>query len=445
MVPQGRTVREQLEAWRDAQTEVKRGSALRLAGLSHLYEMIVTEGELTKRVQVSLQSPKIQKKLAHAGIDMETTWVDMGKKAVDQTQDWLPDIKTRKDVVDLFHKYIERIGGSKQLSRIFFDGKDLDCFYLEPPKTSHPGFSTIVAMLRFCIDDVRSGGERSHWTSAELFFMEGQWAVFGRGRLPFPELTGEEEFNAWFTSRVPHEQVDHVAKMLNTALGKDAFSPGLLIGWRKGQIPSKEKFEALMAGIRLGFQEWLPQAFQADVVPALPSQVPVHEPVETQAVAPIGKPPTMAELLAQLVESIAPLVPKLAAAQMDLEQRLNEVTATKSATPANGKSDDPGEVMNGFRFVLTQESFQRADVFNLDEVDDTESLITELARRLALMNSMTPNDRLAVLRRLRHAFDELFIQVRHISAQEEDLPALFLEMRITSGALSGKSLEDIDQ
>ncbi|MBI4437359.1 hypothetical protein HY631_00180, partial [Candidatus Uhrbacteria bacterium] len=261
MVPQGKTVRDQMEAWRDAQPQAKRSSAFRLAGLERLYETMVQEGELSLSIQRSLKAPSLQAKLARIEIDMEETWVDMAKAAVDPTRDWFPEVATRQDVIELVRPYSNSFG-NERLSRMFLGGRDIASLFRTTQKRL-PSFDLLVALLRFCVEDERNGGERKQWNAATVFFLEGQWAVFGRGRAPFPELTGEEEFNAWFTSLVPHERVDHVATALNKSLGQEEFTPPLLIDWRKGVLPSREKFDALLRGIVLAFPDWLPEGFHA--------------------------------------------------------------------------------------------------------------------------------------------------------------------------------------
>ena len=448
MIPTGRTVREQLEAWRDSQPEENRESALRLAGLRDLYATILSDGELSKAVQYSIQSPRIRKKLEAVGIDMDTTWVDMAKKAVDPTRDWFPDVTTRQNVVTLFRPYFEAIGGGDQLGRLFFDGKDIDSIFVKAPNKSLPGFVSIVAIMKFCIEDVRAGGERLKWTSAQLTFMEAQWNVFGRGNLPLPELVDEATFNDWFCRCVPHERVDHIAKSLNDALGSEEFKSALLIRWRKGNLPSREKLEALLRGIKIAFPEWLSFQGLSQETTESPVEPPVvtrrEEPPATPTPAP--EPPSVSAVLAQILGALQPLIPELAAAEQALLAKVEAARRTPAHTepaPARKATQDPGEVVNGLRFVLTASSFKREEVFNLDEVEETENLISELTRRLAQMNSMKPGDKRAVLRRLKHAFDELFVQVRHMDAQREDLPALFLEMRITAAALTGKGLDEI--
>ncbi len=422
--PQGRTVLEQLEAWVAAQPEPKRTSALRIAGLDNLYSMIQAEGELSKKVRFSLQSPRIQRKLTAVDIDVGTTWVDMAKKAVDPTRDWFPEVKTRQDVVGLLRPYIERIGGDKQLSRMFFDGTELDSFCNKDAK-SLPGFENIVAIIRFCTEDARSGGERQTWGSDTLFYMEGQWNVFGRGCERIPELVGDNAFKTWMTKQVPHERVDHIAKKLNGGLGEQVFSATLLIDWRKGQRPSREKFETLLRAIQIAFPEWLSAertsaTVTTTVMPHQGIRTPV-QPVEK----PNEEPSTIEEILTRGLEGI-----------------IAELRARRSSPPA-GKTDDPGEVVSGMRFVLTAASFKREAVFSLDEVDDTANLIGELTRRLAQINSMEHNDKRAVLRRLRHAFDEMSIHIRHMDVADEDLPSMFLDMRVTATGLGGGDLDDI--
>lgn len=481
--PQGRTVRNQLEAWRDSQSVEKRPSAFRRAGLQDLYETIVTEGELSAKVQCSLRSPKTRNRLLQIGIDTETTWVDMAKAAADPTRDWFPSVTTRGDVVDLMRPYVERIG-SRQLSRVFFDGKEIETFFRASRVGRLPAFEMLVELLRFCVEDERTDGLCKTWSATTILFVEGQWNVFGRGKEPFPELTGEKEFNAWFAQHVPHERIDHVAKMLNEVLGEVIFSTGLLISWRKGRIPSLDKLEALLRGIKLAFPEWLPREFRdnhqetnpAPCVPApqdLPAQeespVPMKIPrLFTQALKELAelslpskeeqqaaRDRTAARLLLEEAEqklmdgiqarltSLQALIPELESAERRFRRRTRFAQAVPSAGESEAHNDDPGEVVNGLRFVLTAVSFQRASVFNLDEVEDTANLIGELARRLALLNSMTALDKRAVLKLLRHAFDELFVQVRHTDAQQEDLPAMFLEMKMTAAALTGADLDDI--
>jgi hypothetical protein len=460
MAPKGQTVRQQLEAWRLGQPPTTRNEALRLAGLQNLYEIILADGELSIKTQLSLRSSRIQRKLAAIGIDMERTWVDMAKTVVDPTRDWFPEVTTRRLVVDLLRPYVTKAGGTSQLSRMFFGEKEIESLFWEAPQGHLPGFEMLVAIVRLCVEDSRNGGDGTGWTSNHLQLMEAQWSIFGRGHVPFPKLTGEEEFNDWFCQRVPHERVDHIAKALNQALEKETFTSALLISWRKGHIPSPAKLQEFFRAINMAFPEWVPQSsHDADTAiqdlpppkvakpdkPLSPSPPAIMHARTQLAEAPSIS--SITQVLQRIVSALEAELPELALAEKTLIARLNgaPIQDVHQALPARTSAQDPGEVVKGLRFVLTQASFRRVDVFTLDEVDDTALLISELARRLALVNSMNPQDKRAVLRRLKTTFDELFVQMRHMdTAQTEDLPAMFADMRITSAILAGENPEEIE-
>jgi hypothetical protein len=428
------SIRQQLENWRDNQPSGKQRKALEGAGLSDLYKTILVEeeGESSLKVQRSLVSPKIQSKLRVIGINVDETWVAMAKYTVDPDKDWFPDVKTRMDVIELFRPYYDRVGGEAQISRMYFDGKHIESIFRRGERM--PGMDTLINILRFCVDDQREGGRRKTWDSTTLFFLEGQWNIFGRGNMPIPQLTGEEEFNDWFCQRVSHEQVDYTANKLNQALGTNDFSPLLLISWRDGKIPSREKYESLLRGINTAFPDWLalPNNGRAQAKGTGQMQSPKEPPAGEPARI---SPPTDASVS---LPTLASILQEAADALRDLAKRAEtivvpEVSITQTPIPAI----EPGETIDGFRFVLTQETFQRPTIFTLEEVEDSEILIGELARRLALINSMSPTAKRSVLVRLRKAFDELFIQVRHMDATQDDLPAMFREMRLIAGHLSG--------
>lgn len=443
------TIRQQLEAWLETQPPANRQSALENARLDRLYEIILEEdGELSPRAVHSLTSPRIQRKLLAVGIDVDATWVATAKYVVDPRKDWFPQVKSRNDVIELFRPYFVRAGGAAALSRMFFGGRAIESLFRRSQERL-PGMDLLVALLQFCVDDEREGGQRKQWDTARLFFMEGQWNVFGRGKVPIPELTGQEEFNAWFCDHVLHEQVDHVANKLNRALGTEAFSAPLLIAWRNGSTPSREKYEALLRGIQHAFPDWLnlPQSSierqpgdQSDKPPREPTpaapkapRTPVPQASVPQASTPQAPAqPTLASILSQAAEALA----RLAKQAESLAPAPSDVAGAAPST-----ATDPGEVVNGFRFVLTEASFRRPEVFSLDEVEDTEQLLKELSRRQALINSLEPTAKRSVMRRLRHAFNEYFIQVRHLDVDEEDLPAMFREMQLVASQLSGHRLE----
>lgn len=445
------TIRQQLDAWRDQQPN--RANALKAAGLDELYRLILTEkGELALKIQRSLSSPRTQKKLLAIGIDVETTWVAMAKNIVDSTKDWFPEAWTRGDFVELFRPFYQRAGGETQLSRMFFGGKQIESIF---KRDEHlPSMELLVPMLRFLVDDILEDGARKRWNSSTLFFIEGQWNIFGRGKMPLPQLTGEEEFNAWFCSRVPHEGVDHIAKELNRALGTDAFSPPLLISWRKGQIPSREKYEELLRAVQKAFPQWLIQGAPTEDAQAMPvtagavADVPVEAPADSlpQILREIAQALLPSEEETQAQEAInracAHRAGRLHALADELERRSLKPAPAASERPlqAPPMAEEPGEMVDGFRFVLTERTFSRPDIFTLAEVEDTEALLVELARRLALINSMAPHDKRPVLARLRHAFDQLFLQIRHMDAENPDLPAMFLEMRFVAGQLAGRGI-----
>lgn len=422
------TIREQLEAWRDAQPVNRRDQALDKVGLSELYRFILVEGERSPKCQHSLTSPRIQAKLTAIGIDVETTWVAMAKHTVDSTKDWFPEARTRQDVVELFRPFCQRAGGETQLSRMFLGGKDIQSIF---KRGEHlPSMELLVPMLRFLVDDILEDGARKRWDRSALFFIEGQWNIFGRGKMPLPQLIGEEEFNAWFCSRVPHEGVDHIAKELNRALGTDAFSPPLLISWRKGQIPSREKYEELLRAVQKAFPQWLMQGAPTKDAQAIPvtEEAMADVPVEASA-------DSLPQILNDFAQDLRKFADKLEGALVKL--------APASEPPLQAvppRAEDPGEVVDGFRFVLTERTFSRPAIFTLAEVENTIALLGELASRLALINSMAPRDKRSVLARLRHAFDELFIQIRHMDAEDPDLPAMFLEMRLVAGQLAGRGI-----
>lgn len=531
--PPGRTVKEQLEAWRDAKPEAERSSALRIAGLDKLYARLCEKGELDDNVQRGLSSPRIHEKLTVVGIDVERTWVDMAKKAVDPTHDWLPEAKTRHDIVELLRPYYLKLTGAA-LAKYFFDGTRVESFFREQ-NIRYPGWRPLVKLVRFLTDDRRHGTKMLEWGEHPMTYRGALQDVFGEDTELLPDVTGDEAFYIWFVDLFPRERVDFVARKLNEALGQKAFSAHLLINWHENKAyPSQAKFEVFLRAARIAFPQWLdlseeeeqetPERGDAPVdssaitegspdappesVEPTPEELPKNgtglmaiELVEVPPDGPTTSERGFAEILHEVSVRLTPgpdentararvaqaqselhaaqdelhgwtlaraerlraLGQELDAAEQRLQERAQELAqrqhALSQAESTLSEEDrlvsgreSVGERVAGVRFVLTADSFQPVGTFTLREVDDTNALlestashVQELARRLALINSMDAATREAVLKRLRPAYTALAVQARTLEVSVDELPTVFEDQALAAEAWGDRNLGTSDE
>lgn len=412
------TILQKLDSWIASLPEAQRNTALHRKGLKDLYDKILTLGELDPRVLLSLRQNKHAQNLREVGIDMEIMWVSMAKHVVDPTCDWLPNQRTRDDVIELLSPYYINLGGSG-FRRVFFPRtSDISRFFGRDHGIMRPEFSTLVEFIRFLVDDTKAGHARLTWTARTLFYIESMWEVFGRGNVPFPQWTGDEEFNDWFCQRVPRERVDHIASRLNSVLADEhAFIAPRLLAWNAGDQPSMKKLCLFLRAIPLAFPEWLPEDFrhaqqtqeveEAKERPAIDQSVNGQPAVEPSAMercspkAPVSEPSELARLALHVGHALT---------QFAQTAGINKQTVGSS------------QIFQESRFQREASSFSPCPVFSLDEVDETTILIQELTRRLCLMNKMSPEDTQACLHRLESAIADLVAQLPCAQMNQDSAP-----------------------
>ena len=460
--PRGLSVHAQLNSWLDQFPQDQRRDQLASCDLGNLHTMMEDKGEEDNSVQISLSSPGTQARLLKIAINVDQTWVEMAKWTVDPERDWLPELKTRAQVVEAFRPFMRRVGGPSQIERMFFGGIQIRGYFGHgDPRL--PRIGPLTDMIRFLVDNCREGGVRERWTARTLHYLEAIWEVFGRDQNPLPELTGDEEFNAWFESHVPHARVDFVADKLNKVVGAQEFSAPLLINWRRGSVPSGSKLELLLKGVKNAFPEWIGETPVR--VDAVREEPPVKESTTSQPssthtqgagqmlveLARILRPSPEEqdarkkhnEALAvarRLEEQLAAKLEKRVKALLALAGQLEGVVmpSLPPETPPNedalvSGAQPVGETLNGLRFLLTAETFQPVTGgFTADEVQDTERLLLELARRLALMNSMKDHKKKRHLHQMANAFNTLGAHLRSMVLEEGDLPAMFKDMELVA-------------
>ncbi len=456
-LPLGTTVWSQLLALKTS-TDPNQKKKFTGSGLSRELLARMEEDEGSDWVQKSLKSPGIQSKLKAIGIDVDATWVVVAKTAADPQRDWLPSLRTREQIAQALAPYHGRLG--VPFGRVFMGGMDIR-FFLRQSDRRLPSLDVLTRMVAFLTQEARTGNPKLQWNSDDLLFFEVKGEVFGVQDL-LPSVTNVDSFREWFARTVSVQKNEEVARRLG-------FQDGTLMRWRaprdlaSASTPSAESLRIFLRGVMEHYPQWLEiqpavtiqaqePAQEMPVAPPAPSE---PTPATEQTSAPVSPALALLELIAAqrertravqaLLEADEQVLRRLEQVAASMEQltapapvatipsmpEAASAAASASPVPACEPSasdelvsgrDEIGERMNGIRFVLTVENFREVEEsFTLEEVADTVRLLEEVARRMALINSMSDNDKRIVQRGLEKAWQSLLLQFSALTTPDRSL------------------------